>query len=110
MLDEKLRDPTAITLPLVFLIVIGSFLGTSIFARHASSEIADVSERLATNVSPSIEDLASVRGSVLEAELALASSVGCWRSNRRKCSRGATHTGRRAVRGSGVPRASARPR
>jgi len=76
VLDEKLRDPTAITLPLVFLIVIGSFLGTSIFARHASSEIADVSERLATNVSPSIEDLASVRGSVLEAELALARLLG----------------------------------
>ena len=60
---------------LVFLVVIGSFIGTSLFARYASSEIAELSDRLASNVGPSIEDLASVRGSVVEVELALSRLV-----------------------------------
>lgn len=65
-------DHTTTSLTLVFLVVIGSFLGSSIFARYASVEIASLSEKLATNVAPSIEDLASVRGSVREVELALS--------------------------------------
>lgn len=64
-------DHITTSLTLVFLVVIASFLATSIFARYASVEIASLSEKLATNVAPSIEDLASVRGTVWEVELGL---------------------------------------
>jgi signal transduction histidine kinase len=59
-------------LVLVFAAVIGSFLASSLFAQYVSAEIGGLSERIATNSAPSIENLASVRGSALEAELALS--------------------------------------
>lgn len=70
---NRSADRSGSFLALVFVVVIGSFLGSSVYAQYASSEIASLSQRLATNVSPSIEDLASIRASTLEAELALSS-------------------------------------
>lgn len=59
-------------LALVFSAVIGSFLGASLLTQYVSSEIGSLSGALATHVATSIEKLASVHGSALEAEVALS--------------------------------------
>jgi signal transduction histidine kinase len=73
--EKAPSDRAGTQLLVVFVVVIGSFLGTSVFARQASFEIAALSDQLATNVSPSIQVLASIRGSALEVELDLSRLV-----------------------------------
>jgi signal transduction histidine kinase len=58
-------------LSLAFAAVVGSFLVTNLIVQRSSAAIGELSERIIYNSAPSIEHLASVRRSVLEAELLL---------------------------------------
>lgn len=66
------RDTTGRLLPVVFTAVIGSFLATIVIALVTSRSIGSDAETIVTNSSPSIRELATLRGSTLETELALS--------------------------------------
>ena len=59
-------------LSVVFTAVIGSFLATIVIALVTSRSIGSDAETIVTNSSPSIRQLATLRGSTLETELALS--------------------------------------
>lgn len=58
-------------LSLAFAAVVGSFLVTNLIVQRSSAAVGELSEDIIYNSAPSIEHLASVRRTVLEAELLL---------------------------------------
>jgi signal transduction histidine kinase len=66
------RDGSARTLILVFTVVVGSFLVTTVAVQRTSTEIDSLSESIVSNSSVSIEHLASLRALTLEVELTLS--------------------------------------
>lgn len=60
------------TLSLAFAAVVGSFLAANVIVQRSSAAVGALSEDIIYNSAPSIEHLASVRRSVLEAELLLS--------------------------------------
>lgn len=73
-MPSKLSPGNAVSgkmLSLAFAAVVGSFLVTNLIVQRSSAAIGELSEHIIYNSAPSIEHLASVRRSVLEAELLL---------------------------------------
>lgn len=68
-------NPGARSLVLAFVAVVGSFFASNLVVDQSSRAIGELAERIIENTSPSIEHLARVRKSVLEAELALVHLV-----------------------------------
>jgi signal transduction histidine kinase len=64
-------NPGARSLVLAFVAVVGSFFASNLIVEQSSRAISDLAVRIIEDSSPSIEYLARVRKSVLEAELAL---------------------------------------
>lgn len=72
-LEPRVRpDRSGALLAVVFMVVIGSFLASSLFAQYASAEIGGHSEELSENVTLTIEHLAGIRGHTVLVELALS--------------------------------------
>ncbi len=69
------KDASTRVLVIVFTIVMGSFLLTTVAVQRASSEVDTLSDRIVSSSAPSIERLAALRGSTLEVELALSRYV-----------------------------------
>lgn len=59
-------------LSLAFAAVVGSFLATNVIVQRSSASVGALSEEIIYNSAPSIEHLALIRRSVLEAELLLS--------------------------------------
>jgi signal transduction histidine kinase len=66
------KDASGRMLSVVFTAVIGSFLATIVIAQVTSRSIGSDADGIVTNSSPSIRDLATLRGATLETELALS--------------------------------------
>jgi signal transduction histidine kinase len=66
------KDRSSLRLFLVFGAVVGSFLVTNVIIQTFSAQIGSLSDTLVFNSSPSIERLASLRGTTLEVELLLS--------------------------------------
>jgi signal transduction histidine kinase len=66
------KDASTRRLVVVFTIVMGSFLLTTLAVQRASREVDTLSDRIVSSSAPSIERLAALRGSTLEVELALS--------------------------------------
>jgi signal transduction histidine kinase len=64
--------PSGLLLALAFTAVVGSFFTANFIVQNASGNIGALSDGLINNVSPSIEHLARIRRTVLEAELTLS--------------------------------------
>jgi signal transduction histidine kinase len=69
------KDRSTRVLVVVFTIVMGSFLPTTVAVQRASREVDTLSDRIVSSSGPSIERLAALRGSTLEVELALSRYV-----------------------------------
>jgi signal transduction histidine kinase len=66
------KDASSRILVVVFTVVMGSFLLTTLAVQRASSEVDTLSDRIVSSAGPSIERLAALRGSTLQVELALS--------------------------------------
>jgi hypothetical protein len=80
-------NPGARSLVLAFVAVVGSFFASNLIVEQSSRAISDLAVRIIEDSSPSIEYLARVRKSVLEAELALLHFVSDPVGGRRHCPR-----------------------
>ncbi|HMJ10990.1 MAG TPA: HAMP domain-containing sensor histidine kinase [Polyangiaceae bacterium] len=66
------KDASTRILVVVFTVVMGSFVLTTLAVQRASREVDTLSDRIVSSSAPSIEHLAALRGSTLEVELALS--------------------------------------
>ena len=69
------KDASTRVLFVVFTLVMGSFLLTTLAVQRASREVDTLSDAIVSSSAPSIERLAALRGSTLEVELALSHYV-----------------------------------